>query len=120
MSETFTNFRFRYPEFLPDPNPERRNALRERLERSDMMARRKHVDLPEFYVGSILEVTYSDKHAPGKTNKFVGICIQRQYCGLKAEFTLRNIVEGEGVDIMFHLYDPTITNIRVLRYFFFY
>jgi len=40
-----------YPEFLPDPKIEWRNSLREKLERIDMIQRRKHIDIPEFYVG---------------------------------------------------------------------
>lgn len=40
-----------FPEFLPDPNPKWRNSLREKLERADMLNRRKQIDIPEFYVG---------------------------------------------------------------------
>lgn len=43
--------RFVYPEFLPDPRLDHRNSLREKLERMDMMNRRNHIDIPEFYVG---------------------------------------------------------------------
>jgi len=46
-----SNSRFIYPEFLPDPKIEWRNSLREKLERMDMIQRRKHIDIPEFYVG---------------------------------------------------------------------
>lgn len=45
------NYRFMYPEFLPDPKMEWRNSLREKLERMDMIQRRKNIDIPEFYVG---------------------------------------------------------------------
>ncbi|KAK2582592.1 hypothetical protein KPH14_004880 [Odynerus spinipes] len=107
--------RFIYPEFLPDPNPEHRNALREKLERMDMIARRSCVAIPEFYVGSILAVTYSESHAPGKINRFVGICIQRKGCGLRASFILRNVVDNQGVEVSFDMYDPTIQKIDCLR-----
>ena len=40
-----------YPEFLPDPDINYRNKLREKLERRDMIARRKVVEIPEFYAG---------------------------------------------------------------------
>jgi hypothetical protein len=43
--------RFVYPEFLPDPKVEHRNTLREKLERMDMLNRRIHIDIPEFYIG---------------------------------------------------------------------
>lgn len=108
-------YRHVYPEFLPDPNPKWRNSLREKLERADMLKRRSQIDLPEFYVGSILAVTISDPHAQGKTNKFVGICIERKGCGLRAEFTLRNVVDHQGIEIRYELYDPTIQNVQVLR-----
>lgn len=65
-------YRLIYPEFLPDPKIEWRNPIREKLERMDMMNRRVHVDIPEFYVGSIMAVTSSDPHAPGKVTRFVG------------------------------------------------
>ena len=44
-------FRFIYPEFLPDPKIEWRNRLREKLERIDMLQRRSAIDIPEFYTG---------------------------------------------------------------------
>lgn len=47
-------YRHVYPEFLPDPNPKWRNALREKLERADMLKRRSQIDLPEFYVGKLM------------------------------------------------------------------
>ncbi|CAH2095207.1 unnamed protein product [Euphydryas editha] len=104
-----------YPEFLPDPNPNWRNSLREKMERADMLKRRSQIDIPEFYVGSILAVTISDPHAQGKTNRFVGICIERKGCGLRAEFTLRNVVDHQGIEVRYELYDPTIQSIQVLR-----
>lgn len=107
--------RFIYPEFLPDPNPEHRNAVREKLERLDMIARRSCVTIPEFYVGSILAVTFSEPHAPGKINRFVGICIKRKGCGLRASFILRNVIDKQGVEVSFDIYDPTIQKIECLR-----
>ncbi|GAB1864907.1 Large ribosomal subunit protein bL19m [Camponotus japonicus] len=108
-------YRFMYPEFLPDPNPLYRNALREKLERIDMLARRTHIAIPEFYVGSILAVTYSEPHAPGKVNKFVGICIERKGSGLRSSFLLRNIVDNQGIEVCYELYDPAIQKIDCLR-----
>lgn len=107
--------RFIYPEFLPDPNPLHRNYIREKLERMDMIARRSQINIPEFYVGSILAVTYSEPHAPGKENRFVGICIQRKGCGLRASFLLRNVVDNQGVEVLFNMYDPSLQTIDCLR-----
>jgi len=54
------DYRYVYPEFLPDPNPAYRDQLREKLERSDMLARREAIEIPEFYVGSIIAVIIAD------------------------------------------------------------
>lgn len=105
-----------YPEFLPDPKPEWRNLIREKLERKDMLARRSKIDMPpEFYVGSILAVTSSDPHAAGKTSRFVGICIDRQGCGLRAKFILRNVIDHQGVEVLYDMYDPTLQKLEVLK-----
>ncbi|KYM87311.1 39S ribosomal protein L19, mitochondrial [Atta colombica] len=108
-------YRFIYPEFLPDPDPKYRNSLREKLERMDMMARRIHVAIPEFYVGSVLAITYSEPHAPGKVNKFVGICIERKGSGLRAICVLRNVVNNQGIEVVYELYDPAIQKIECLK-----
>lgn len=112
---TLTEYRHIYPEFLPDPTFEFRNTIREKLERLDMVSRRQHIDIPEFYVGSILAVSTADPHSTSKTNKFVGICIQRGGCGLRAHFLLRNVIDHQGVEVLYEMYDPTITKIEVLR-----
>ncbi|XP_064088805.1 large ribosomal subunit protein bL19m-like [Macrobrachium nipponense] len=104
-----------YPEFLPDPKPEWRNRMRERLERADMLKRRNVMEIPEFYVGSIMAVTVSDPNASGKLNRFVGICIQRGGTGLRAWFILRNVVDHQGVEILYEMYSPLIQSIDVLR-----
>lgn len=109
------DFRFQYQEFLPDPSVRTRNEVRERLERKDMLARRTQINIPEFYVGSVLAVTSSDPHSQGKTNRFVGICIDRDRNGLRAKFVLRNCIDSQGLEIQFELYDPTIQKIEVLR-----
>jgi large subunit ribosomal protein L19 len=108
--------RFKYTEFLPDPNPLHRNKIREKLERRDMLLRRSNIEIPEFYVGSIVAVTHSDKHAPGKKNRFLGICISRSGQGLRASFILRNVIDKMGVEISYFLYDPTLEKIEVIRY----
>ena len=40
------NSRFIFPEFLPDPDPNFRNSVAERLQRQDMIARREVVEIP--------------------------------------------------------------------------
>jgi len=49
-----------------------------------------------FLAGSVLAVTTADPYASEKTNRFVGICIQRGGKGLGATFVLRNVIEDQG------------------------
>ncbi|KAG7461094.1 hypothetical protein MATL_G00206450 [Megalops atlanticus] len=105
--------RFLSPEFIPPR--QRTNPQKFRLERKDMIQRRKVLNIPEFYVGSILAVTMSDPNDSGKSNRFVGICIQRSGKGLGATFVLRNIVEGQGVEIRYEMYSPRIQQFEVLK-----
>ena len=44
-----------------------------------------------------MAVTVSDPYAPGKSNRFVGICIRRDGYGLRHSFTLRNVIDGQGI-----------------------
>ncbi|KAF2357827.1 Ribosomal protein L19 [Trinorchestia longiramus] len=114
-TEVPEEFRFIYPEFLPTPRLEIRNRLREKIERIDMVNRRKVLDIPEFYVGSIMAVTVSDVNATGKSNRFVGICIERGGLGTQAWFTLRNVIDQQGLEIRYDMYCPLITAIETLR-----
>lgn len=115
VTEDISELRFAFPEFLPASNPEYRNPVLEKIVRQDMIKRRNMIDIPEFYVGSILAVTITDHWASGKISKFVGICIERNGQGTFANFTLRNRVDGQGVEIRYDLYNPTIQEIQVLR-----
>ncbi|NXD12141.1 RM19 protein, partial [Nothocercus nigrocapillus] len=105
--------RFLSPEFIPPRG--RTNPLKFSIERKDMIQRRKVLNIPEFYVGHILAVTTADPNANGKTSRFVGICIQRGGKGLGATFVLRNVIEDQGVEICYELYNPRIQEIKVLK-----
>uniref|UniRef100_A0A8D0HD83 Large ribosomal subunit protein bL19m n=1 Tax=Sphenodon punctatus TaxID=8508 RepID=A0A8D0HD83_SPHPU len=105
--------RFLSPEFIPPR--QRTSPFKFFIERRDMIQRRKVLNIPEFYVGSILSVTTADPYAGGKKSKFVGICIQRPGKGLSATFVLRNVIEGQGVEIRYELYNPLIQEIKVLK-----
>lgn len=105
--------KFLSPEFIPPR--QRTDPLKFAIERKDMIRRRKVLNIPEFYVGSILAVTMADPNASGKSNRFVGICIQRGGKGLGATFVLRNIIDGQGVEICYQLYSPRVQTIEVLK-----
>nr|CAG4642844.1 EOG090X0F2L [Evadne anonyx] len=108
-------YRFIYPEFLPEPAIQRRNRLGERLERMDMIQRRSAIEIPEFYSGSILAITVTDSNAPNKVNRFLGICIQKGGVGLRAWAILRNVIDNQGVEILYQLYCPLIVKVEVMR-----
>ncbi|XP_041832135.1 39S ribosomal protein L19, mitochondrial [Melanotaenia boesemani] len=105
--------KFLSPEFIPPR--QRTNPLKFFIERKDMIRRRKVLDIPEFYAGSILAVTMADPSASGKTNRFVGICVQRGGKGLGATFILRNIIDNQGIELCYELYNPRIQRIEVLK-----
>ncbi|XP_060907917.1 39S ribosomal protein L19, mitochondrial [Labrus mixtus] len=105
--------KFLSPEFVPPR--QRADPFKFFIERKDMIRRRKVLNIPEFYVGSILAVTMGDPNASGKSNRFVGICIQRGGKGLGASFVLRNIIDNQGVEICYELYSPRIQQIEVLK-----
>lgn len=39
----------------------------------------------------------------------------RERCGLRARFILRNVIDEQGVEVLYEMYDPTIQKIEVLR-----
>lgn len=101
------------PEFFPPMG--RRSRLLDYLERQDCFKRRMVLRIPEFYVGSIMAVTLADPHATGKTSRFVGICVERKNFGLGASFKLRNVIDGQGLEILYDLYNPLIQKMEVLK-----
>ncbi|KAM9840649.1 large ribosomal subunit protein bL19m [Aulostomus maculatus] len=105
--------KFLSPEFIPPR--QRTDPFKFYMERKDMVRRRSVLNIPEFYVGSVLCVTMADSNASSKTNSFVGICIQRGGRGLGATFVLRNIINNQGVEICYELYSPCIQSIQVLK-----
>jgi large subunit ribosomal protein L19 len=114
-TEASRDYRYIYPDFLTDPVYYYRDKIREKLERQDMINRRKQINVPEFYPGTIMAVTVSDPYSPGKVKRFVGICVRRDDYGLRHNFTLRNVVDGLGVENVYSLYNPTIQKIEILK-----
>lgn len=62
-----------------------------------------------------MAVTTSDPHSIGKTTRFVGICINRDRSGLRSRFILRNVIDHQGIEVQYEMYDPTIQRVEVLR-----
>jgi large subunit ribosomal protein L19 len=71
---------------------------------------------PEFRPGDTIRV--SVKVVEGERERiqaFEGVCIARKNSGVNSNFTLRKISYGEGVERIFPLYSPRITEINVVR-----
>ncbi|XP_063712601.1 large ribosomal subunit protein bL19m-like [Symsagittifera roscoffensis] len=115
------------PEFVSN-YPFAQSRVLKWLEWSDMMKRRKRLDIPEFYPGSILRVDYADPHATNGMNFFVGRVLYRsQLSGIRHSVFLRNVLEtagssgspsttaGEGVEMEIELYSPRVHKVTVLR-----
>jgi len=71
---------------------------------------------PEFRPGDTVRV--SVKVVEGERERiqaFEGVCIARKNSGVNSNFTLRKISYGEGVERIFPLYSPRITQIEVVR-----
>ncbi len=73
-------------------------------------------DVPEFEVGDTVEVLV--KLVEGereRTQAFTGTVIARKGSGLREVFTVRRIVQGEGVERVFPLHSPFVTDVKVVR-----
>lgn len=103
----------KYPEFLPAPITYSPLLVMRMID--DMLQRRTVIEIPEFYVGSVLAVTATDQYAETKRSRFVGICIHRTGQLKWASFTLRNIIDGMGCEIRYDLYSPLLISIEVLK-----
>jgi len=102
------------PEYI---SPERQapHSLWKRLVRQDCLRRRNVIEIPEFYVGSLLRVTYTDKYAQDKSTIFAGRVIYLHGFGTNHKVLLRNFVNGTMVNLKIDLYSPIIQKIEVLR-----
>jgi large subunit ribosomal protein L19 len=72
--------------------------------------------VPVFQAGDTVRV--SVKVVEGERERiqaFEGVCIARKNAGINSNFTLRKISYGEGVERVFPLYSPRITQIEVVR-----
>ena len=72
--------------------------------------------VPQFRPGDTLRVHV--KVVEGTRERiqaFEGVCIARNGGGINANFTVRKISYGEGVERIFPLYSPRIDHIEVVR-----
>jgi large subunit ribosomal protein L19 len=73
-------------------------------------------DVPEFAIGDTVDV--HQRILEGQKERiqiFNGVVIARKGEGLREMFTVRRIVQGEGVERIFPLHSPKIAKIEVKR-----
>jgi large subunit ribosomal protein L19 len=90
--------------------------LLQTLEQEQLEKLKAQRGVPRFDPGDTVRV--SVKVVEGERERiqaFEGVCIARKNAGLNSNFTLRKISYGEGVERIFPLYSPRITQIEVLR-----
>ena len=76
----------------------------------------KKTDIPVFRVGDSLDVHVRIKEGEKeRIQVFAGIVIARKHQGMRETFTVRRIVDGEGVERIFPLHSPKVTQIDVVR-----
>ena len=70
--------------------------------------------VPVFNVGDTVEVRCKIKEGDKeRLQPFIGTVIGRQGGGVRETFTVRRLVEGEGVERVFPLHCPTLMEVRV-------
>jgi large subunit ribosomal protein L19 len=88
----------------------------EQLEQDQISTLTTGKEIPEFAPGDTLIVNV--KVVEGERSRvqaYEGVCIARAGGGINANFTVRKISYGEGVERVFPLYGPLVDSIKVLR-----
>ena len=72
--------------------------------------------IPHFEVGDIVDVHCRIKEGDKeRTQVFTGTVIARKGRGINESFTVRRIVNNEGVERIFPLHSPNVVDIRPIR-----
>jgi large subunit ribosomal protein L19 len=73
-------------------------------------------DIPHFEIGDIVEVHCKIKEGDKeRIQVFEGTVIARRGRGINETFTVRRIVDDEGVERIFPLHSPNVVDIRPVR-----
>jgi large subunit ribosomal protein L19 len=90
--------------------------LMEQIDREEVEKLRALRPVPEFQPGDTVRVSLRVLEGEReRIQAFEGVCIARKNGGINANFTLRKISYGEGVERVFPLYSPRISAIEVVR-----
>jgi large subunit ribosomal protein L19 len=90
--------------------------LLQQLDQEQMTKLAAGKDIPEFGPGDTVIVNV--KVVEGERSRiqaYEGVCIGRAGAGLHANFTVRKISYGEGVERVFPLYSPMVDSIKLVR-----
>jgi large subunit ribosomal protein L19 len=88
-----------------------RNQLLEKVEESSLKK-----ELPQFAIGDTVDVhTRILEGNKERIQIFNGVVIARAGSGTRATFTVRRIVQGEGVERKFPLHSPRVAKVEVKR-----
>jgi large subunit ribosomal protein L19 len=72
--------------------------------------------IPEFSPGDTLRVNVKIKEGEReRVQAYEGVCIARSGGGINANFTVRKISFGEGVERVFPLHSPNVESVTVVR-----
>ena len=72
--------------------------------------------IPDFSAGDTLIIKVKViEGTRERIQAFEGVCIARKNAGVRSAFTVRKISYGEGVERVFPLYSPRISEIEVVR-----
>lgn len=74
-------------------------------------------EVPSFGVGDTVKVLVKIPEGPDKTrlHPFEGVVIAKKGSGSRANFTVRKVSFGEGIERVFPLYSPSIERIELIR-----
>ncbi|MGC6472405.1 MAG: 50S ribosomal protein L19 [Parvibaculales bacterium] len=72
--------------------------------------------IPDFQAGDTLKVNVKVKEGSReRIQAYEGVCIARSGSDLNANFTVRKISYGEGVERVFPIYSPLVDSIELVR-----
>ena len=91
------------------------------MSRNDVidLAERRNMSkqVPEFAIGDTVDVAVKISEGDKtRLQTFSGIVIARKHGGLRETFTVRRIVDGEGVERTFPIHSPLVASIQVKRH----
>lgn len=67
-----------------------------------------------FNTGDVLSIKVIHSKTKRRKQNLIGICISKRNRGINSSFTIRNLIDKEGVEHTFPLYSPLVTQVQTL------